>query len=403
VKSQLTLKKTIVLLLCTIAVLGIFFVLPALPVSADSDAEEQPVTEVTSITPTPTDTENQITTPTPTPDLIQETSDPGSISETPAAPDDEITPEPTSTTENDSSDLPDTLSAAEDQTDLSDVLPQAAPDDLSLAPVDNSTDSTDLTSASADGLAAEAATGLDPWFYVGNVQHVFVASAADCTASANVICHVSTTNTPFQDALNYIKTNSIDPSDGTGSILTGEVYVAAGMVTENLTLDGFANTLLNSSLTFIGGCGSYSTGTCIPGSDFTTLQGSLTVSNSARTISFLNFLFSGGINISNDSNVSFTGNGSNNQTITVNVTGSSGVDVKVDSGGGSGNKVVISAAHTYDNGDFTADSGISGSYTMDGAASDKISLSLDGFDTIDSQVNTKTLPTPLKTGTIRSL
>jgi hypothetical protein len=394
-KSQLTLKKTLVFLLCMIVVLGFFFISPTLTVSADSDAGEQPTTEVTSVATTPAETEIQTATPTPTPvvtstpDPTQQTSDPSSISETPAAPSDEIIPEPTSTTEDTSSDLPDTLSAAEDQTDLTDTPPQAAEDDLTLDPIDNSTDPSDLTGDSADGLAAQEATGLDPWFYVGSVQHVFVASAADCTTSANVVCHVSTTNTPFQDAIDYLKTNSVDPSDGTGTTLTGEVYVAAGTVTENLTLDGFANTLLNSPLTFIGGCGSYTAGVCVAGNNFTTLQGSLTVSNSARTISFLNFLFSGGINVANDTNVVFTGNGSDNQTITVNVSGSSGVDVQVKPGGGSGNKVVINAAHAYDNGSFTADSDISGSYTMDGAASDKISLSLDGFDTIDSHVDTK--------------
>ncbi|MGD0612238.1 MAG: hypothetical protein ABSB41_12060, partial [Anaerolineales bacterium] len=261
------------LLAVPIAMLGVFLFVGS--VSADDSSTATPVAQPTVVA---TDPSTQATdaislaTAAPTLEAITDVSTPEATA-TPALPTtpDEIatavgTPTPEDTTTPADTLTPEPYLSATATVDATDPV-NATPEDTTppVAAV------TETVTAAHTTDAAQPATPVslvnisssgDPYFKVGAVEYAFETASGLCPSGTvlNTTCFVSAT--PITAAINYINTNGLIPTDK-------KVYIEQGSYTENVSIDGSSSVPLSQLVGLIG----------VDGSTLTTLNGSVTVTN----------------------------------------------------------------------------------------------------------------------------
>ena len=155
---------------------------------------------------------------------------------------------------------------------------------------------------------------LDPYFTRNGVTYYYMT---DCSDYDN--CTV--TSTPIQDALDDLKANGM-PDDNT-------LYVKSGTFGENITLDGFSDTLILQSAD----------------DDTTTLSGNITIQNSSGTITLDTFAFTGLITLNNVADVILVGT-SDVDNIQLSLLGSDPINVGI--GGGDADDTLTVTGNSED-------------------------------------------------------
>lgn len=165
-----------------------------------------------------------------------------------------------------------TESSQVDTVFLPDALAEA---DLALASADGET--LDMASTESAGLLASA----DPYFKVGTQIYRWLPTGGDCSTfiAAGDIC--TTSSTPIQAAIDYIKNNGTVPSDR-------KIYVEADDYTESILIDG-----TNPNLTAINGL------IGVSGSATTSITGNINIHDLSSGFTLQGFTIAGGVDFYN--------------------------------------------------------------------------------------------------------
>lgn len=155
------------------------------------------------------------------------------------------------------------------------MVSDAAESGLTLA--DTSDEPLDMASEES----AQALTGADPYFYVGATMYQFLPDGLLCdSGTEGVTCWVSAPgDNPIQDAIDYINTNAILPSDR-------KIYVESGTYTGDVTID--TSSAIFSSMLY---------GLIGAGSSTTTINGNVLINQNISGFTLSGFTINGGLTV----------------------------------------------------------------------------------------------------------
>jgi hypothetical protein len=209
---------------------------------------------------------------------------------------------------------------------------------------------------------------------VGAVEYAFETASGLCPSGTilNTTCFVSAT--PITAAVNYIKNNGLIPTDK-------KVYIEQGSYTENVSIDGSSSVPLSQLVGLIG----------VDGSTLTTLNGSVTVTNTKSGFTLQGLNITGNVAnglvtfdantgalqitdvVAKNTNASGDGIVVTNQTGAVTLTNVDSSD-NVDEGAkitATGNVTINNASFDRNSGDNSLQVTTSGSITMNGVSSSR--------------------------------